>query len=127
MNGKLENKVSLQLAGIYCGIELYCDIVILNGQYHKDCKRDFFLRFKDRTKSEKTSYIILVGCVNCKGNRNQIWNSSGLSYVYTENQSSSSDVQKDSWTLMKHLSNYFNGSLVLIHAWNNAKCKIVLF
>ena len=62
----------------------------------KIVKEIFFCdsRIGPKAKKQAISFLLVVSTV--KGNRNQIWNSSGLSYVYTENQSSSSDVQKDS-------------------------------
>lgn len=70
-------------------------------------------------KEEAILFLFVVSTV--KTDRNQIWNSTGLSNLCSGNQSSSSDAWKDCWIFMKHLSSYFNGSLESFHAWDNAK------
>ena len=93
-NDKWGETVLLRLAGIPN------DVVASDGRYHKHCKRDFFLKFKDLDE------------------RSRIWNSVELYNLYTLNND---NVVVDCRTFIKNLLNSFGGALVSFHARGYAK------
>ena len=57
-NNKWGETVLLRLAGIPN------DVVASDGRYHKDCKRDFFLKFKDLDEREEERDVYLLEVIN---------------------------------------------------------------
>ena len=52
-NDEWGETVLLRLAGILN------DVIASDGRYHKDCKRDFFLKFKDLEEGEEQDVYLL--------------------------------------------------------------------
>ena len=86
------------------------DVVASDGRYHKDCKRDFFLKFKDLNDREEERDVYLLEVINTvKADRSRIWNSVELYNLYR--------------TFIKNMLNYFDGVLVSFHARGYAKLQ----
>ena len=84
------------------------DVVASDVSYHKDCKRDFFLKFKELDEREEEGDVYLLEVINTvKADRSRIWNSVELYNLYR--------------TFIKILLNYFDGVLVSFHARGYAK------
>ena len=61
-------------------------MVASDGHYHKDCKRDFVLKFKDLDKREEERDVYLLEVINTvKADRSRIWYSVELYNLYTSN------------------------------------------
>ena len=112
-NDKWGETVILRLAGIPN------DVVESDGCYHKDGKRDFFLKFKDLDEREEERDVYILEVINTeKADRSRIWNSVELYNFYTLNND---NVVVDCRTFIKNLLNYFDGALVSFHARGYAK------
>lgn len=93
------------------------NIVASDGRYHKDCKNDFFLSF-DKTgkkQSEKDQFFINL-FATFRSDRTWIWNVVELYNLHNPENEDFKSSRKNTPTLIKHLSNYFNDALVSFHA-----------
>ena len=106
--------VLLRLAGVPN------DMVASDGRYHKDCKIDFFLKFKDLDEREEERDVNLLEVINTvKADRSRIWNSVELYNLYTLNND---NVVVDCRTFIKNLLHYFDGALVSFHGYAKLLC-----
>ena len=115
-NDEWGETVLLRLAGILN------DVVASDGRYHKDCKRDFFLKFKDLEEGEEQDVylllLLLLEVINIvKTDRSRIRNSVELYNLYTSNNNNVVDCR----SFIKNSLNYFDGALVSFHAHGYAK------